>query len=207
MKWIRQSFDLFKADPRQSLYIAVISLGLLVVSSFLNFGGVWIASLGLIYLQAFLFLKLSRSGTNPNLPEIKRMPGHRSLILLSVFMVPTNMMMGTLMALAQGDQPWWILAVMIGGFTIICSCVYILIFHAVGFVILKNQNLGRAMDSALRGFHKNGRSLIGLGILLTLIFILGALPFGVGLVVALPLILYAYYFSFRSLYPETSDPL
>jgi uncharacterized membrane protein len=200
MKWIRQSFALFKTNPRQGLYVAVASLGFLVVSSFLVFGGVWLASLGMVYLQAFLYLKLSQPELNLRFFELKKFPGHRSLIVLSVLMAPTNMMMGTLIALIEGDQSWIATLILSVVFSMVCSCVYILIFHAVGFVVIKKQSLVVAADSSLRGFHKNSRALIVLGFLLMLVLALGALPLGVGLFLALPLIFYSYYFSFRELY-------
>lgn len=201
MKWIRQSFALFKANPRQGLYVAVAGLGILVLSSFLGFAGVWFASLGMVYLQAFLFLKFSQPELSLRFFDLKNFPGQRSLIVLSVLMAPTNMMMGTLIALIQGDQSWIATLLLSVVFSMVCSCVYILIFHAVGFVVIKKQSLVLAADSSLRGFHKNGRDLLALGFLLMVILALGALPLGVGLFLALPLIFYSYYFSFRELYP------
>lgn len=198
MKWIQQSVALFKAQPRQSLYIAIFALGILLLSSLVPFVGVWFASIGLIYLQAYLFLKMT--GSKIEFYELKKIPGAKSLLWLSLVMIPTNMMMGTLIGLIEGsDAPLSAISLIIV-FSMVCSYIYILIFHAVGFIVLKGLTFRWAFDAAIKGMKKNKKPLLVLGLFLIVILALATLPMGAGLVLGFPIAFYSYYYSFRELY-------
>lgn len=203
MKWIQQSVVLFRAQLRQSLYVAVFALGVLMLSSLLGLVGVWLASISMIYLQAYLFLKMT--GHDLKFYEVKKIPDAKALFLLSLAMVPTNMMMGTLIGLLQGSDSVASSALLIVLFSVVCSYIYIVLFHAVGFAVLRRLGFRGALDTALKGTRKNKKSLLSLGFFLILILGICALPMGLGLAFALPVAFYSYFYSFREIYLDSAD--
>jgi uncharacterized membrane protein len=69
------------------------------------------------------------------------------------------------------------------------------------------MSFNQALEAALHGFKVHRSALLVLSLLSTLLLLIATIPLGLGLVVAIPLHFYIYYFSFRDLYGETTGQI
>lgn len=206
MKWIKQSLDFLRKSPRESLIISILAMAALYLASLLHFAGAIVASICFVFLQAGVFELLSPKNQKFSLAWIFTKKYSAPLLLTSLVYVPTNIMMGTLIGLAQGSSSRLLAFVMILTFSFFCSLGYLLVGHTVGFILRKEMSFNQALEAALHGFKVHRSSLLPLSLLSTLLLLVAIIPLGLGLVVAIPLHFYNYSFSFRDLYDKTAAP-
>lgn len=193
MKWIKQSFIFAFRQPRESLILAIIGLATLYLSSWIPLAGIAICSIVFIFTLVFLTNHMN------SLPLFK-VKNPSSLLLTAVLLIPTNIMMGSVIGLLQGADQLLLTLAIVTVFSVFCALSYLTLAHTVGFIVLEGMHLQKAMDAALKGFAQHRLHLLMVSCLSAIILIAAAVPRGWGFIIAIPIHFYLYYFSFRDLY-------
>lgn len=207
MKWIKQSFAFGRRHPRESLILAVISLAALYASSLLHVFGALLTSLVFVACQGVLFPVVSATAEGPLILPWNQLREQKApLLITALFLAPTNVMLGSVIGLFQGSSSPALAAVMILIFSGFCGLAYLMAAHTVGGVMLKKLAFLPALEAALAGFKKHRAACLQLGLLTTLLLLASLATLGLGLIISLPLLLYAYCFSYRETLSEPAAP-
>lgn len=76
-------------------------------------------------------------------------------------------------------------------------------WFAPALVVLGDQRPVEAMKASLAGCLKNILPMLWYGIIMIVLLVLAMIPFGLGLLLALPILAVTYYSSFRDIYTDT----
>lgn len=199
MQWIQQSIAFYKNNLRHALYLACLSLIVLVAASMLGLIGALVASVGFSYLQTLVFLSTPRHHRGAIESKLRASSLHFSLLGLSLLLLPTNIMCGSLIGILFSDQSWWVMLVMTLGIGPVIGLFYLCIAYTIGFIVLEDLKLRVAFDRAFAMVLKNSRKILGYLGVLFLLLVASIIPLGFGLVFSLPILLYSCSFSFEGL--------
>lgn len=193
MKWIKQSFIFMFKNLKVSLILAIVGMLTVFLSSKLNLLGAILTSVIFVFTLAALFNYFAKR-------PLHRCKNKTSLFLIAIFSVPTNIMMGSVLGILQGADTVFLTLSVVVVFSVFCALSYIIIAHIVGFIVLQDMFFEKALKAALNGLREHRLNMLMLSCLSSVILMLAALPMGLGLIIALPMHFYMYYFSYNDLY-------
>ena len=83
---------------------------------------------------------------------------------------------------------------------LVTAFLAVLLFYAIPLVMLENVEPFQAVKDGIMGCLRNWLPLLVLGLILTLLTMLAMLPFGLGLLILGPVMVGAWYRSYKELY-------
>ncbi|TXH04803.1 MAG: DUF4339 domain-containing protein [Nevskiaceae bacterium] len=231
LQWIGEGWGLFKAAPGLWIVAMLIWFGIQMVMGCVPFlGGLASLLLGPSFMVGLLAFAhgIARNG-KADLADLfagfkARLSTLVVLSLLYLLMVLGVIAVGcvalfilaggaavfqsadpaqAVAALFTGDR--LLVAVLIGllmlALLLLVACAY---WYAPGLVFYANQTAGSALRQSFIACWRNWLPLLVFGLLAMVITLLGALPFGLGLLVVLPVLMAGSYASFRDIFGRQS---
>ena len=193
MNWIKQSFIFAFKNPKESLFLIIAGMLSLYVTSFNAIVGAVITSIVFAFAQAAVFNHFAKK-------PLLQIKNKSSLLLMALLSIPTNIIMGSVVGLIQGAETVPMALMLVVIFAIFSALSYIVIGHAIGFIVVQEMHFEKSLNAALSGFKKHRLHLLMLSCLVSIILMFSALPMGLGLIIALPIQFYVNGFSFNDLY-------
>lgn len=195
MNWIKQSFVFMRNNLSDALILSCLMLFCLYVCSLMGFLGVIVASLAIVILLSAFFQYISVP--NNAIKNVKLFKNKKDLLLVALLLAPTNIMLGTLVGVLQGMPSFLLSITMIIIFSFICSIAYIVIMHSICYLVLKDKNFSESLTLASKNIGNHKKDFAYLAMVISTSCILGFMTYGLLLVIAIPLIFIAGFFSFH----------
>jgi hypothetical protein len=215
--WLASGFDLFRRRPVTWLGMTVIFGLIFVGGSLLPFVGVLISLLFPVFLAGMLIgcRDLERDG-NFGVGHLFAAFGGTTgrLVLLSVFNIvawivlamPLVLMMGTSLAgLTSGDPaaimaagPAFVVGVLVA--VALSVPIYMALWFAPCLVVFNDLGPVQALSQSFRACLKNMMPFLLYGVLLIILLMLAAIPFGLGFLVAVPMTVASIYAGYRDIF-------
>ena len=218
--WIQDGWELFMKNPGVWVLMALIYAVIMIVLSFVQLLGALAIGLlgtmlsgGMIYGAAKLdgggtleighlfqaFRDSSRTGPMLILGCISLVGNLLMAVLNKAFIA--GPLMGAGMA-GSGDVMQFGVAALLGLLLMLLVTAFlaVLLFYAIPLVMLENVEPFQAVKDGIMGCLRNWLPLLVLGLILTLLTMLAMLPFGLGLLILGPVMVGAWYRSYKELY-------
>lgn len=227
--WIGEGWALFKAAPVMWIVALLILFGIQMVLGLIPvLGGLVSIVIGPFFMAGLLaFGHGIARGEAADLGKlfigVKQKTGALVAVALIYFLMVIALivaflavgfaMLGGLSALTEGNMDGLINAIMNGGgltgllilalaFVAVMTLVAAAYWYAPGLVLYTDLGAGAALKESFRACLSNWLAFLVYGILGVLLMIIGMIPFGIGLLVVLPLLMASYYASFRDLFGQ-----
>ncbi|WP_018152604.1 BPSS1780 family membrane protein [Leeia oryzae] len=134
-----------------------------------------------------------------------------AMMILFAIILGGSMMSGGMSSAFSGGAPYMFHAMFAGAFgfgmilimllsMIVGFMIYSAVLFAPALVVLQNMEPIEALKASLSGVWKNVLTFIVMGILSTILIIIGSIPFGLGLLVVFPILFAAIYTSYKDIY-------
>jgi len=208
--WIGYGWDLFMRAPGALVLLTIIYM----IINFILGSTLVAAILGPIFIGGY-FIALERLDASGELRIEELFAPFQShlvpLLLLGVLMVGGTFllfgvafMLGLGTILGGGSDPSLGSIVFFLGVFVLAGLLFVLlysvVFYGVILVVLGQQRIGEALPNAIAAFLKNILPFLLNGIIGFVIILVALIPFGLGLLVATPVLFGAMYASFRDIF-------
>lgn len=224
VNWISEAWNLMKPKLGMWIVLGLILLGILMVIQFIPLVSLLSSVIMPIFVGGIMTLcekqrttgefdlGLMFSGFQNNLGSLigvgAVMFGITILAVIVMFIVGGSAMLGLALAGNGGGDPSMALAGASGGMMflsfilmfIIIMFGYALTWFAPALIVIHKLPLGQALSMSLSAVKKNLLPGLVYFIVISIIMIVAMIPFFLGLLVAMPLMLATYYSSYRSLF-------
>lgn len=228
MKWITDGFSLFAKNPGMWVVLAVVLLIGTLILAFIPFLGGLVITLMAPVLVAGLLLgcRALDSGQPLELPHL--WAGFQSgnklsqLIIVGVtYLVASIVVMGIVIAaigfpmmagMGRGSSPnaGHVLAFMgsflLGGLVALALLVpvFMAIWFAPALILFDNMNAVDAMKQSFSACLRNIVPFLLYGVIALVLNIVAAIPFGLGFLVLIPVLVCSLYVSYKDIFSETA---
>ncbi|GKX56584.1 hypothetical protein SOASR030_26960 [Leminorella grimontii] len=223
VNWISDAWNLIKPKLGMWILMGIILLGILMVIQFIPLVSLLSSVIMPIFVGGIITLcekqrttgefdlGLMFSGFQNNLGSLigvgAVMFGITILAVIVMFIVGGSAMLGLAMA-GNGGDPSMALAGASGGmmflsFILMFAIImfgYALTWFAPALIVVHKLPLGQALSMSLSAVKKNLLPGLVYFIVISIIMIVASIPFFLGLLVAMPLMLATYHSSYRSLF-------
>jgi uncharacterized membrane protein len=218
--WLQDGWELFMKNPGVWILMALIYVFIMFVLSYVPLLGILASGLlgtmlsgGLIYGAA----KLDGGGTLEiaHLFQAFRDPTRTGpMLILGCISLAGNLLVAVLNKafiavplvgmgiMGYGNAMQFSAAALLGLLLVLLATAFValLLFYAIPLVMLENVEPLQAVKDGVMGCLHNWLPLLVLGLILTLLTVLAMLPFGLGLLILGPVMVGAWYRSYKELY-------
>ncbi|MQL48469.1 hypothetical protein GEA64_11070 [Photorhabdus khanii] len=223
IKWVSQAWSLVKSKLGMWILLNIVYLTIVSVLQFIPLLGIFAGILNPVFLGGIIALcekqrttgkfelGLLFNGFQKNFAALLGVGalsfGIMLLGIIAMLIIGGSGMMNILLA-SQYDEP----SVDIfqnGMSSLFLGAVVLIIFYIIAaaltwfapaLIVLHNLKFGAAISMSLEAVKKNLLSGLLFFTMMTIIFIISIIPFGLGLLISIPLILASYYSSYRSIF-------
>lgn len=219
--WIAEGFGLFKKSPGLWIGMIIVWFVLMFIMAFIPLiGSLATSLLGPVFLAGFMLgcRELERGGSldfnhlfagfSNNTGQLI-LVGVLYLVAIIIAIIPGGIVMGgSLMAMMAGD-PSAMSEVNAGALSIGFLLMLAFILPAVmaywfapALVVLHDMSAVDAMKTSFKGCLRNMLPYLWYGVIATILYILAAIPLGLGLLVLIPTLLASMYTAYRGIFTE-----
>ncbi|WP_387463467.1 BPSS1780 family membrane protein [Photorhabdus sp. RM323S] len=223
IKWIGQAWSLVKSKLGMWILLNIVYLTIVSVLQFIPLLGIFAGILNPVFLGGIIALcekqrttgkfelGLLFNGFQKNFAALLGVGalsfGIMILGVIAMFMVAGSALMNIPLASQYGEPSVEILqsgmsSLLLGSFVLIVFCIITaaLTWFAPALIVLHNFKFGAAVSMSLEAVKKNLLSGFLFFTIMAIILIISIIPFGLGLLISMPLILACYYSSYRSIF-------
>jgi uncharacterized membrane protein len=212
--WIAAGWEAFKRAPGPWMGILVVFFLVNLIAAFVPVvGSLAMTVLGPVFTFGWLLgardLDAGRALTVGHLFAGFGDPARNSLILLGAVQLLASVGAALLAVAAIGGMAPGQLSVNPAALLVLLIVLAPLIavfFFAAPLVGFARQPLGAALRLSFNATFRNWLALLIWGLLAFVLILLGALPFGLGLLVVAPLLAASYYHLYRTVFPDARFP-
>lgn len=199
MQSLRQALNQFRQHWKDSVILGLVALLLTLVSHWIPLLGGWVLSLGLLLLEFAAWFWL-QDGVWPSpkkfWAQIQVMP----LLVSSLIVLPTSMLIGSASGLLQNIGEYGINLLLSLFLFFIGVGFFLILSHALGLTLLQKENLLKAFDKSTLAFVRNFRLYAMICFYVGAASMIAALCRGPLFVVVLPVLFYASFYSFKTVF-------
>lgn len=224
--WITDAWALFTKAPGPWVLVTVVALLIMIVASAIPVLGNLLAPFvsGLVMGALMLLARKHQEGTAPEVGElfaILQHPQLKSLLITTLIYLALSFGIGLLVMLVfgMGGGAMALLGGAVGGenaaaaglggmvmlgVLVFLACIIPVVamyWFAVPLVLFRNIEPWQAMKSSLAGVLANLVPMLVYGVVSLVVFVIAMIPFGLGLLVAMPLFLIAWLISYQEIFP------
>lgn len=184
-------------DWRNSLLLGVIASCYIFFVRFIPYISVYVVSVGLLIIQQITNNFLTNQKWPQNFSFLKNQLAPISITAL--VLIPTSTLLGSAIGLLESPQSIIHTAPLSFLLLIIAIYFYLILAHSIRLNLEENISLPKAIDIAALASLKNMRVYLIMSFYLGLLILIAGLLYGVGLIVALPLLFFGTHFSYVDL--------
>ncbi|WP_445494124.1 BPSS1780 family membrane protein [Photorhabdus sp. SF281] len=222
VKWIGQAWSLVKSKLGMWILLNIVYLTIVSVLQLIPLIGIFAGILNPVFLGGIIVLcekqrttgkfelGLLFNGFQKNFATLLGIGalsfGIMILGIIAMLIVGGSGMINILLASQYGEPSVDMLqnmsSLFLGAVVLIIFCIIAaaLTWFAPALIVLHNLKFGAAVSMSLEAVKKNLLPGFLFLIVITIIFITSIIPFGLGLLISMPLILASYYSSYRSIF-------
>ncbi|WP_228350929.1 MULTISPECIES: BPSS1780 family membrane protein [Limnobaculum] len=224
VNWITQAWNFMKPKLGMWVVLGIVLFVILMIVSFIPFLNILTAVIMPIFVGGIIAicekqrmtgevdLGLLFSGFQKNLGSLLGvgaiMFGIMILAIIVMFVVGGSAMLAMAVGSQAGGDPSMAMAGASGGMMFLAFLLmmviylvgYALTWFAPALIVVHNLPLGQAVSMSLSAVKKNIVSGLLFFLVMGIIMFISALPFGLGLLITMPLFLATYYTTYRSLF-------
>lgn len=224
--WITDAWALFTKAPGPWVLVTVVALLILVVASWIPLLSSLLAPFasGLVMAALMLLARKQQEGTAPEVGELFAIFSHprlMPLLITTLIYVALTFAVGLAVALVfgMGGGAMALLGGAIGGdsaaaaglggmamlgilvFLALIIPVMAMYWFAVPLVLFRDIEPWQAMKTSLAGVLANLVPMLLYGVVTLVVFVIAVIPFGLGLLIAMPVFLIAWLISYQEIFP------
>ncbi|KAA1192976.1 hypothetical protein F0L16_07755 [Photorhabdus heterorhabditis] len=228
-KWIGQSWKLVKSKWGMWILLTIIYFAVISGLQFIPFLGLLSGILGPVFIGGIIALcekqrttgefelGLLFSGFQQNFSSLIAVGalsfGIMLLGFIATFIISGSILTNILLASQYGEPPvnfyqydlssLFLAVLVLFVFSLVASA---LAWFAPALIVIHNLKFGAAVSMSLEAVKKNLLPGFLFFITIAVIFIISIIPFGLGLLISMPILLASYYSSYRSIFIGKEKP-
>ena len=224
--WITDAWALFTKAPGPWVLVTLVALLVMMVASWIPLLGSLLAPFvsGLVMAALMLLARKQQEGTPPAVGELFAISSHprlKPLLITTLIYVALTFAVGLAVALVfgMGGGAMALLGGAIGGdsaaaagfggmamlgvlvFLALIIPVMAMYWFAVPLVLFRDIEPWQAMKTSLAGVLANIVPMLLYGVVTLVVFVIALIPFGLGLLIAMPVFLIAWLISYQEIFP------